>query len=125
MIELLDVFPAHADAAAIHRWLEDWFATYESNGGVISTWQEMRAADPEIASFSQQVAASVITRLMVLLDERGFGDSDVDAVALLALVERIPYSVFTLRFTKQPAAVDAMVTIVRRGFMGVAGDAGR
>jgi len=120
MIELLDVFPAHADAAALHRWLDDWFATYRSNGGVISTWQEMQSADPELVTFGQQVAASVVARLMELLDERGFGDPLVDALALLALVERLPYSVFTLRFTKQADAVEAMVTIVRRGLMGLA-----
>jgi len=120
MIELLDVFPAHADAAALHRWLDDWFATYRSNGGVISTWQEMQSANPELVTFGQQVAASVVARLMELLDERGFGDPLVDALALLALVERLPYSVFTLRFTKQADAVEAMVTIVRRGLMGLA-----
>jgi len=120
MIELLDVFPAHADAAALHRWLDDWFATYRSNGGVISTWQEMQSADPELVTFGQQVAASVVARLMELLDGRGFGDPLVDALALLALVERLPYSVFTLRFTKQADAVEAMVTIVRRGLMGLA-----
>lgn len=119
MIELLDVFPADADGPALHHWLEDWFATYQSNGGVISTWQEMQSADAELVSFGQQVAASVVARLMAMLDERGFGDPLVDALALLALVERLPYSVFTLRFTKQADAIDAMVTIVRRGFMGL------
>ena len=112
--------PPTATRTTLHDWLDDWFATYQSNGGVISTWQEMQASDPELVSFGQQVAASVVARLMEILEERGFGDPLVDALALLALIERTPYSVFTLRFTKRADAIDAMVTIVRRGFLGLA-----
>ncbi len=43
-------------------------------------------------------------------------------VALLAVVERLPYSVYTLRFTKRDDAIDAMVTIIRRGFLGLDDD---
>jgi AcrR family transcriptional regulator len=121
MIELLDEFPADADTDALHAWLADWFATYESNGGVISTWQEMHSADPALIDFSQQVAAAVIARLVAVLDQRLFGDSQVEALALLALIERTPYSVYTLGFTQQAQAIDAMVTIIRRGFMGLPG----
>jgi AcrR family transcriptional regulator len=119
MIELLDVFPDDADADALRRWLDDWFTTYESNGGVISTWQEMHASEPTLVAFGQQVAAAVLARLMEVLDQRGFGDPVVDALALLALIERIPYSVFTLGFTAQTDAIEAMVTIIRRGLMGL------
>ena len=41
-----------------------------------------------------------------------------DQLALLAVVERVPYSVYTLRFTKRDNAIDAMVTMIRRGFLG-------
>ncbi len=118
MIELLDVFPANAEGTELRGWLEDWFATYESNGGVISTWQEMQSSDPKLASFSQGVASSVLARLIQLLDQRDFGDPLVDALALLALIERLPYSVLTLRFTDRADAIDAMVAIIRRGLMG-------
>lgn len=120
MIELLNVFPAEADARALQAWFGAWFDTYGSNGGVISTWQEMQSADPELVSFSQQIGAAVVSQLIDLLDTRNFGDSTVDALALLALIERVPYSVFTLRFAKQADAIDAMVTIYQRGFMGLA-----
>ncbi|MEO7429397.1 MAG: TetR/AcrR family transcriptional regulator [Acidimicrobiales bacterium] len=119
MIELLHEFPADDDPAALHRWFDAWFTTYGSNGGVISTWQEMQGAHPELVDFSQRVGASVVAQLVEVLDQRGFGDSTVDALALLALIERLPYSVFTLRFTKQADAIDAMVTIFRQGFMGL------
>ena len=122
MIELLDGFPTAAESPALRQWLEDWFTAYGSNGGVISTWQEIQGADPELQRFSQQVAASVLTRLVVMLGRRGFGDPLVEALALLALIERVPYSVLTLQFTERADAIDAMVTIVRRGFMGLPDD---
>jgi AcrR family transcriptional regulator len=119
MIELLDQFPDDADADALRSWLDDWFVTYESNGGVISTWQEMHASEPTLVEFGQQVAGAVLARLMQVLEARGFGDPMVDGLALLALIERMPYSVFTLRFTERADAIGAMVTIIRRGFMGL------
>ena len=56
MIELLDAFPAEGGRDAMRAWTEDWFATYESNGGVISVWQEMQTAEPTLAEFSLEVA---------------------------------------------------------------------
>jgi AcrR family transcriptional regulator len=119
MVELLDAFPIDAPEAELREWIAAWFATYESNGGVISTWQEMQVSDADLLSFGQQVAATIMGRLMALLDGRGFGDALVDAVALLAVVERLPYGVYTLRFTKRDDAIDATVTIIRRGFLGL------
>ena len=119
MVELLDAFPLDAPEPELRAWLVEWFTTYESNGGVISTWQEMQSVGADLVSFGQQVAATVMARLMTALDERGFGDPLVDAIALLAVIERLPYSVYTLRFTKRAEAIDAMVTMVRRGFLGL------
>jgi AcrR family transcriptional regulator len=123
MVELLDAFPIDAPEPELRAWLDEWFTTYESNGGVISTWQEMQTAGEDLVSFGQEVAATVLARLMAVLDQRGFGDPLIDALALLAVVERVPYSVFTLRFRTRDDAIDAMVTILRRGFLGLPDDA--
>ena len=122
MVELLDDFRLDAPEPDLRRWLEAWLDTYEGNGGIISTWQEMQNVEADLQGFGQRVAATVLSRLMSLLDERGFGDPLVDALALLALVERLPYSVYTLRFTKPDEAIDAMVAILRRGFLGLDAD---
>ena len=122
MIELLDVLQLDAEPADLRKWLQEWFTTYEGNGGVISTWQEMQTNE-ELAAFSQQVAASVLTRIVRVLEGRGFGDPAVDAITFLALIERLPYSVYTLGFTSRDDAVEAMITIFRRGFLATA-DAG-
>jgi AcrR family transcriptional regulator len=118
LIELLDTLPDAGDVAALRQWLRDWFATYARHGGVISIWQEIRT-NAELANLSRQVAASVFTRLACALATRDFGDPDVDAVIFLAVVERLPYSAYTLGFTTEAGAIEAMVTIVRRGLFGL------
>jgi AcrR family transcriptional regulator len=116
LIELLDVLRLDAELDDLRGWLRDWFRAYEGNGGVISTWQEMQTSE-ELSEFSQQVAASVLTRLVRLLEPRDFGDPTIDAITFLALVERLPYSVYTLGFTDRDQAIEAMITIIRRGFL--------
>ncbi len=91
---------------------------YRADGGVISTWQEMQTNE-ELAAFSQRVAGSVFTRLVRMLERRDFGDPIVDATTLLALIERVPYSVYTLQFTSEADAVESMVTAIRRGFLAL------
>lgn len=118
LIELLDVLRPDADVDELRGWLRAWFTAYESNGGVISTWQEMQTSK-ELAAFSQQVAASVLTRLVRVLERRGFGDPTVDAVTFLALIERLPYSVYTLGFADEAGAIEAMITTIRRGFFAL------
>jgi AcrR family transcriptional regulator len=119
MIDMLDRFPPADDRDALRAWTEEWFTSYEGNGGVISVWQEMQAAEPTLATFSLEVAVAVIGRLGRILERRGFGDASVDALVFLALTERLPYAVFTLRFSERDEAVDAMVTMIRKGFLGL------
>jgi AcrR family transcriptional regulator len=123
--ELVELLAALADAGvgdptALRGWLDAWFGAYESNGGVISTWQEMRT-DGDLTAFSQDVAAAVVAQLRGLLEPRSFGDPAIDAFPLLALLERLPYSVFTLQFMTRTEATDAMVTILRQGLFGLPG----
>ncbi len=120
MTDLLSRFPAHHAAAALHTWVSEWFSSYESNGGVITVWQEMQEAGGDLVAFSQQVAAAIVTGLVARLDQRDFGDPLVDALILLALIERLPYRSLTLGFTTRAAAIDAAVTVIRRSLMGLA-----
>ncbi|MDP1805319.1 MAG: TetR/AcrR family transcriptional regulator, partial [Acidimicrobiales bacterium] len=116
MIELIDRLRLDADAADLRAWLSEWFAAYEADGGVISTWQEMQT-NQELADFSRQVAASVFSRLVRHLEGRDFSDPLVDAVILLALIERVPYSVYTLGFAEEHDAIESMVTAIHRGIL--------
>ena len=118
MIELLDRLELDAPSDDLRAWLREYFAAYKADGGVISTWQEMQTNEA-LAAFSQQVAASVYTRLVRLLDRRDFGDPVVDAVALLALIERGPYSVYTLHFATEADVIEATITVIRRGLLAL------
>ena len=92
MIELLDAFPSAGDDAELRAWTEEWFATYESNGGVISVWQEMQESDPALAAFSREVAAAVIARLGARARRRAASATpSIDSLAFLAVTERMPY----------------------------------
>ena len=102
------------------RECQEWLAAYRADGGVISTWQEMQTSE-ELADFSRRVAASVFTRLVRLLQRRDFGNAMVDATTLLALIERVPYSVYTLGFTSEADAVENMLVAIRRGFLALDG----
>jgi AcrR family transcriptional regulator len=118
MIELLDRLDLDGSSEEMRAWLHEWFASYEADGGVISTWQDMRSS-PELVAFSQQIAASAFTRLEKALLERDFGHPQVAASMLLALLERAPYRVHTLGFSTRDGEVDATLTIIRRGFLGL------
>lgn len=118
LIELVERLDLDGSTAELRAWLEDWFAAYEADGGVISTWQDMQSS-PELIAFSQQVAASVFTRLEKLLDQRDFGHPQVASAMLLALLERAPYRVFVLGFSTRAGEIDATLTIIRRGFLGL------
>jgi AcrR family transcriptional regulator len=120
LVELLGRFPSDGETSALRVWLEEWFDSYRSNGGVITVWQEMQESGTELTEFSQQVAGSIVTGLVTMLETRGFGDALVDALILLALIERLPYRAFTLRYTSREAAIEATITIVRRGLLGQA-----
>jgi AcrR family transcriptional regulator len=118
MIELVDRLDLTAPPEDLRAWLADWLAAYRADGGVISTWQEMQTSE-ELAAFSRRVAASVFTRLVRLLERRDFGNAVVDATTLLALIERVPYSVYTLGFTGEDDAVENMLVAIRRGFLAL------
>lgn len=118
MIDLIDELQLDAAPDDLRAWLRAWLAAYEADGGVISTWQEMRT-NKSLFAFSQQVAASVFTRLVRMLQQRDFGNPVVDATTFLALIERVPYSVYTLRFTTEGQATENMLVTIRRGFLAL------
>jgi AcrR family transcriptional regulator len=118
MLDVLERLRIDASPQDLRAWLRTWFESYEADGGVVSSWQEMQW-NGGLAEFSRVVAASVHARLARVLEGRDFGDPATDALVLLALIERVPYSVYTLRFSSADEAIESMVTILRRGFLGV------
>jgi len=125
MVDLLTVFPDtpspvevagedHGDESLL-AWLRSWFASYRDNGGILSAWQEIGAHDPAIAAFSVEVAAVAFDRLVRIVHRRGFGNPTVDAIVLLSVIERAPYTVLVLGYVDEAQAVDASALLIRRG----------
>lgn len=119
MVDLIDGFPDAGEAGAVRAWLEGWFAAYRANGGVISAWQEIQYEDPVLVAFSLDVALVTFDRLTRIIHRRGFGDATVDAIALLAVIERIPYNVLVLGHLDEAEAVDASAVVIRQGLFGI------
>lgn len=118
MVELVSTFPDGAEPEPLREWLQNWFQTYRNNGGVISAWQEIEYDSPELSTFSLEIAIVTFDRLSRIVSQRGFGDATVDAIVLLSVIERIPYSVLAVRHITEDEAVEASAFIVRRGLFG-------
>jgi AcrR family transcriptional regulator len=118
MIDQLDGLPIGGTSESVRAWLKSWMETYRDNGGVISAWQEIQTADHEMQQMSDQVASAVLHRLVAMLRQRTFGDPMVDGLALLALLERMPYSVYTIEHLAETDAIEAMLIVIERGFLG-------
>lgn len=122
MVDLVQTFPEDAASDDLRSWLQGWFHSYRHNGGVVSAWQEIDYDDPELAAFSLDIAVVVFDRLVRIVHRRRFGDSTVDGLALLSVIERLPYSVLALQYLEENDAVEASTFLVRRGILGIAGD---
>lgn len=118
MVDLIDGFPTEDRLDTVRPWLDEWFAAYRANGGVISAWQEIQYEDPVLVTFSLDVALVAFDRLTRIIHRRGFGDATVDAIALLAVIERIPYNVLVLGHIEEAEALDASTLLVRRSLLG-------
>ncbi len=117
MADLVDVFPAGPDGA-LDEWLVEWFDAYRSNGGVISAWQEIDPGDPAMAAMSLELMVVFFDRLARAVHTRGFGDTDVDAISLLAVIERVPYTVVVLHDLDEAPALAAAHHLIDRGILG-------
>jgi AcrR family transcriptional regulator len=99
------------DPAALRRWLRRYNAVHAAKGAMIRVWVEAAADDP-LRSDRAAVFDWGRRRVVRLLQDRGFGDVDADAVVLLALVEAFG------SVPRQPLEVDAALYVIERGFLG-------
>lgn len=116
--EIIGLFPDQVDYEHVHHWLDIYFASYRSNGGVISAWREIKWENDELNRYSFDVALTMFDRLQRIVARRGFGDSTVDALALLALFEGVPFNTQTLDYASQSVAIDASTFLIQRAFFG-------
>ncbi|HEX9681692.1 MAG TPA: TetR/AcrR family transcriptional regulator [Acidimicrobiales bacterium] len=123
MIALVAELPDIEHIETVRDWLQRWFVTYRTHGGILSAWQELEFSDPRLETLARHTATTVLEQLVTIVDRRGFGDPWVDGLVLLSLIERIPYSVITLGHLDETEAIEAMIVIIRRGLMGRSNEA--
>jgi AcrR family transcriptional regulator len=122
LVDCIEAFPPGDDPAALRAWLGEWFRAYAGHGGIIALWRETQLPDPALAEVTRRVADVALGRLLEALGERAVGDPLVNAMAFLGLIETVPHHVHAFCYFGEEAAVDALVAIIRRGFLGL--DAG-
>ncbi|HKY66836.1 MAG TPA: TetR/AcrR family transcriptional regulator, partial [Acidimicrobiales bacterium] len=119
LIGCIDAFPGGDDPAALHAWLDTWFGIYAEHGGIIALWRETQFPDPALEDLTRRVADVALGRLLQALGERAVGDPLVDAMAFLGLVETMPHHVHAFGYFTQSEAVEALVAVIRRAFLGL------
>jgi AcrR family transcriptional regulator len=119
LIARIGSFPRDGDPDALRTWLEDWFGAYAEHGAIIALWREMEPVDPILDDVTRRVAEAALGGLVDALDRSGTGDPLVNAIAFLALIETVPHHVHGLGYFERNDAVEAMVAIIRRGFLGL------
>lgn len=97
---------------ALRRWLRAYNEAQSSETAMMRVWVEASLQDDGTREDSAPALDWGRRRLAAALRPRGFGEPDIDAVVLLALVDTFG------RYERPGRAVDAAVLIVERGFLG-------
>lgn len=117
MVGLAERFP-DPPYSTLGEWLNDWFESYRAKGGVISVWEEIGFEAPAVVARSAELNAVFVDRLERIVHGRGFGDTEVDALTLLAALEHGPHGVLSLKTPDEDRVIDAVGHIIRRGVLG-------
>jgi AcrR family transcriptional regulator len=97
---------------ALRRWLTRYNAAHASEAGMMRVWIDAALQDPELRTETAPLLDWGRRRMARVLAPRDFGDVEIEAVVMVALLE-----VFGAR--KRPGAeVDAAVHIIERGLLG-------
>ena len=113
---LLEIPDADADdpsgRAALRRWLKAYNRAQSNETAMIRVWVDAALQDEGLRTDSAAMLDWGRRRMSRFLAARGFGDPDIDAVVLVALVDA-----FGVR-ERPSATIDAVATIIERGFLG-------
>jgi AcrR family transcriptional regulator len=99
-------------ATALRRWLRTYNRVQARETGMIRVWADAALQDDSLAEDSAAILDWGRRRMVQFLEPRRFGDPELDAIVLLALVDAFGGHVRPTR------TVDAAVHIIERGFLG-------
>jgi AcrR family transcriptional regulator len=99
--------------SAMRRWLRRYHAAHVSEAAMLRVWIDAALVDPTIRAESAPLLDWGRRRMARYLGDRGFGDLQVEAVVMVALL-----GVFGAR-ERSAAEVDAAALVIERGLLGL------
>jgi AcrR family transcriptional regulator len=79
---------ASTSTRRLRKWVADYSATWAEEGPIFRIWVEALGHDKELSSVTVRAMDAVRAGLARFLAPRHFGDTDMDAFLLLALLDR-------------------------------------
>jgi AcrR family transcriptional regulator len=101
-----------AGRSMLRRWLSRYHIAHMNEARMMRVWIDAALQGPQLRTESAPIFDWGRRRMARWLHPRGFGDVDMDAVVLVALL-----SVFGAR-QRSAAEIDAAVLVVERGLLG-------
>jgi hypothetical protein len=92
--------------------------TYAEEGPIFRLWVEALAGDPELTDVTVQTMDVIRIALARFLEPRAFGDVEMDGFLLLAILDLTRWDRGAVA-PADPASLDAVMAIIRRGFLGM------
>jgi AcrR family transcriptional regulator len=118
--ELGPVGPGAEGLEELRAWLGRFVATHKRYGSVIRAWMEDQAIDRSLRRLGQRAFADITGSLVQRLAEgraAHLADTDLAAVALLAMIERFTYFVSSRDLPlDDEVLVTTLATVIHRGF---------
>ena len=108
----VSVLEGPSGTAVLRRWLRSYHAAHAAETSMMRVWADAALQDPAIKAESAPLFDWGRRRLAGYLRPRGFGDVDVEAVVMVALL-----GVFGAR-PRSAADVDAAAHVIERGLLG-------
>lgn len=103
---------ARGGGAALRRWLRRYNTTQAAEAALIRVWADATLADPTLRADSAAVLDWGRRRMADFLRPRGFGDVDVEAMVLVAVLGAFGTS------ERSGPSLDAAAHLVERGLLG-------
>jgi AcrR family transcriptional regulator len=97
----------------LRRWLRRYHAAHVHEAAMLRVWVDAAQSDPVIRAESAPLLDWGRRRLSRYLGQRDFGDVDIEAVVMVALL-----GVFGAR-PRSAAEVDAAALVIERGLLGL------
>jgi AcrR family transcriptional regulator len=108
-------FAGSTGKTVIRRWLRRYHAAHANEAAMLRVWVDAALQDEVIRAESAPLLDWGRRRMSHYLQARGFGDLDMEALVMVALL-----GVFGAR-DRSAAEVDAAAQIVERGLLGLGG----